>query len=157
MMKALIPDQLTNFLKYSLLHIAGIVGSSAVVADTEIEYLLLDSRKVYSPATSLFFALKGPRRDGHQFIPELYKKGVRSFVVSEEQDKAAYPGAGFIIVGDTLDALQQLAIYHRSQFTHTGYWHYRQQWKNDRQRMAVSTAYMMSTILSAVPKVITHR
>ena len=103
-------------MKYSLTHIAGIVGSSAVVADTEIEYLLLDSRKVYSPAASLFFALKGPRRDGHQFIPELYKKGVRSFVVSEEQDKAAYPDAGFIIVGDTLNALQQLAIYHRSQF-----------------------------------------
>jgi len=103
-------------LKYSLIHIAGIVGSSAVVADTKIEYLLLDSRKVYAPAASLFFALKGPRRDGHQFIPELYKKGVRSFVVSEEQDKAAYPDAGFIIVGDTLNALQQLAIYHRSQF-----------------------------------------
>ncbi len=103
-------------MKYSLIHITGIVGSSAVVADTEIEYLLLDSRKVYSPAASLFFALKGPRRDGHQFIPELYKKGVRSFVVSEEQDKAAYPDAGFIIVGDTLNALQQLAIYHRSQF-----------------------------------------
>lgn len=98
-------------------HIAGIVGSSAVVADTEIEYLLLDSRRVYSPAASLFFALKGPRRDGHQFIPELYKKGVRSFVVSEQQDKTAYPDASFIMVGDTLNALQQLAIYHRSQFS----------------------------------------
>ena len=75
-----------NFLKYSLTHIAGIVGSSSVVADNAIEYLLLDSRKIYSPATSLFFALKGPRRDGHQFIAELYKKGVRNFVVSEEQD-----------------------------------------------------------------------
>lgn len=98
-------------------HIAGIVGSSDIVTDTAIEYLLLDSRKVYSPALSLFFALKGPRRDGHQFIPELYKKGVRSFIVSEEQDKAVYPDASFIIVGDTLNALQRLTIYHRSQFT----------------------------------------
>ncbi len=97
-------------------HIAVIVGSSAVVADTPIEYLLLDSRKVYSPATSLFFALKGPRRDGHQFIPELYKKGVRNFVVSENQDKASYADASFILVGDTLTALQQLAIHHRSRF-----------------------------------------
>ncbi|MEP7376927.1 MAG: bifunctional UDP-N-acetylmuramoyl-tripeptide:D-alanyl-D-alanine ligase/alanine racemase [Chitinophagaceae bacterium] len=103
-------------MKYSLTHIAGIIGSPDEVTDTVIEYLLLDSRKVYSPAASLFFALKGLRRDGHQFIPELYKKGVRSFVVSEEQDKAAYPDASFIAVSDTLTALQQLAIYHRSQF-----------------------------------------
>jgi Alr-MurF fusion protein len=104
-------------LKYSLPHIAGIVGSSAIVTDTAIEYLLLDSRKVYSPAASLFFALKGPRRDGHQFIPELYKKGVRSFVVSEEQDKTGYPDASFLLVSDTLKALQQLSIHHRSRFT----------------------------------------
>ena len=104
-------------MKYSLSHIAGIVGSTAVVDDSTIEYLLLDSRKVYSPGSSLFFALKGPRRDGHQFIPELYKKGIRSFVVSEEQGQVAYPGASFILVSDTLTALQQLAIHHRSRFT----------------------------------------
>jgi alanine racemase len=99
-----------------LTNIARIAGSSALVAETSIEYLLLDSRKVYSPATSLFFALKGPRRDGHQFIPEMYKKGVRSFVVSESQDKDTYPDASFIVVSDTLTALQQLAMHHRSQF-----------------------------------------
>ncbi len=103
-------------MKYSLIHIAGVLGAKAVVADTIIEHLLPDSRKVYSPVTSLFFALKGPRRDGHQFIPELYKKGVRSFVVSEEQDLSSFPGASFIVVADTLAALQQLAIHHRSRF-----------------------------------------
>lgn len=103
-------------MKYSLNHIAEIVDSASVVAETEIKYLLLDSRKVYSPTASLFFALKGPRRDGHQFIPELYKKGVRSFVITEEQDVSVYPDANFIIVNDTLVALQQLAVYHRSRF-----------------------------------------
>jgi alanine racemase len=68
-------------LKYTLTHIAEIVGSASVVTRIEIEHLLLDSRKVYSPSSSLFFALRGPRRDGHQFIAELYKKGVRAFVV----------------------------------------------------------------------------
>ena len=97
-------------------HIAGIVDSSAVVADTAIEYLLLDSRKVYSPASSLFFAIKGIRRDGDQFIPELYKKGVRNFVVSHKVETTLYPGANFLEVNDTLAALQQLAAYHRSQF-----------------------------------------
>lgn len=104
-------------MKHALAHIAALIGKGNVVAGTAIEQLLLDSRKVYSPATSLFFALKGPRRDGHQFIPELYKKGVRSFVVSEEQDKQIYPGASFILVKDTLAALQQLSIHHRKQFS----------------------------------------
>ena len=37
--------------------------------------------------------------------------------MSEEQDQVAYPGASFILVGDTLASLQQLAIHHRSRFT----------------------------------------
>jgi alanine racemase len=103
-------------LKYSLDHIARIVGSASKVADSTIEYLVLDSRKIYSPATSLFFAIKGARRDGHLFIGEVYKKGVRNFVVSDPPDTTAYPEADFILVQDTLEALQQLAAWHRKQF-----------------------------------------
>src|SRR5262249_31473053 len=84
--------------------------------DSFIEHLLLDSRKIYSPATSLFFALKGPRRDGHQFISELYDKGVKNFVVSARPDTSHFPEANFVLVTDTLEALQRLAAYHRKQF-----------------------------------------
>jgi Alr-MurF fusion protein len=105
-------------LKYSIGHIAGIIeADQAVDNDTLITHLLLDSRKVHSSGTSLFFALKGPRRDGHQFISELYKKGVRNFVVSEKINAANYPGATFLLVNDTLDALQLLAANHRRQFS----------------------------------------
>ena len=104
-------------MKYSLHHIAAIVGASyQTIEDVVIDHLLLDSRKVYSPSSSLFFALRGPRRDGHQFIPELYKKGLRSFVVSEQPELANYPAANFLVVADTLVALQQLAIHHRKRF-----------------------------------------
>jgi alanine racemase len=103
-------------LKHTLDHIAGIIGSPSTTDKRVIEQLLLDSRKVYAPATALFFALKGPRRDGHQFIPELYKKGIRSFVVSTSVDAAAYPQAAFLLVDDTQAALQQLAAYHRGAF-----------------------------------------
>jgi alanine racemase len=103
-------------LKYSLQHIAAIVKSASTVNDSVIEYLVLDSRKIYSPRTSLFFALRGGRRDGHHFIPELYKKGVRNFVVSELPGQAVYPDANFILVDDTLGALQSLAAFHRQQF-----------------------------------------
>lgn len=82
-----------------------------------IEHLVLDSRRIHTPATSLFFAIKGPRRDGHQFIGELYKKEVRNFVVSETIDTSLYPGANFLKVADTLLALQRIAAWHREKFT----------------------------------------
>jgi Alr-MurF fusion protein len=97
-------------------HIARIVGSSSKGDDTIIEHLVLDSRKIYSPATSLFFALQGARRDGHQFIAEVYKKGVRNFIVTRKQEQDTYPEATFILVNDSLAALQQLATWHRQQF-----------------------------------------
>lgn len=104
-------------MNYSISHIANIINAAAsVVTDTTIEHLLLDSRKIYSPASSLFFSIKGIRRDGHQFIPELYKRGVRDFVISSEIEVTVYPEANFLLVDDSLVALQQLAAYHRQQF-----------------------------------------
>lgn len=50
--------------------------------DREIRDLALDSRKIVFPETALFFALKGQRRDGWDFIPDAYKKGVRNFVIA---------------------------------------------------------------------------
>lgn len=103
--------------KYLVSQIAKIIeAQSSIKADAVIHHLLLDSRKVYAPASSLFFAIKTNRRDGHQFIPELYKRGVKNFVISEEVDIALYPDANFLSVNDALAALQQLAAYHRSQF-----------------------------------------
>ncbi|MEO7983348.1 MAG: Mur ligase family protein, partial [Bacteroidota bacterium] len=105
-------------MSYTINNIARIVhAANAVTADTPIGYILLDSRKVFSPASSLFFAITGNRRDGHQFIPDLYKRGVRNFVVSQLLETAIYPGANFLLVKDTLAALQELAAYHRQQFT----------------------------------------
>ncbi|MBL7746621.1 MAG: bifunctional UDP-N-acetylmuramoyl-tripeptide:D-alanyl-D-alanine ligase/alanine racemase, partial [Chitinophagaceae bacterium] len=104
-------------MKYTVSNIARILAAEAVITiDSPIDHLLLDSRKVYSAATSLFFALKGFRKDGHQFITELYKKGVRNFVVSTPIEKTNFPEGNFLLVDDTLEALQQLAAFHRQQF-----------------------------------------
>ena len=104
-------------MNYSIDHIATIVNAKkSAESNISIEHLLLDSRKIYAPAASLFFALKGLRKDGHQFISELYKKGVRSFVVSDQPEAAVYPEAVFLQVNDTLEALHQLTAYHRQQF-----------------------------------------
>jgi alanine racemase len=87
-----------------------------VVHDYVVEHLLIDSRKAFSPATSIFFAIISPRRNGHDFIGELYRKGVRCFVVSSSIDGVDYPEATFIQVQDTVAALQQIAAWHRAQF-----------------------------------------
>lgn len=104
-------------MNYPLSHIARILAAKGTnVSGQEVEHLLTDSRRLYAPATTLFFALPGPRRDGHQFIPDLYKRGVRQFVVSREQDTESFPEAAFLLVTDTLLALQALAAWHRSRF-----------------------------------------
>jgi len=85
-------------------------------ANPLVEHLLFDSRSVATPAVSLFFALPGKQRDGHRFIPELYAQGVRQFIVSQDLDTQKIPEANILKVENTLDALQRLAAYHRSQF-----------------------------------------
>ncbi len=78
-----------------------------------ISKLLIDSRKVFSPGETLFIALKGRNHNGHKFIPDLYKKGIRAFVISEEIEVERFPEASFILVDNTLRALQSIAGNHR--------------------------------------------
>lgn len=105
-------------MNYAIRHIAAVIGGEALIrTECGIDHLLTDSRRIIVPERSLFFALEGPRRNGSTFIPELYRNGVRSFVVSELPETEAYPEANFIVVKDTLKALQQLAAWHRGQFS----------------------------------------
>ena len=104
-------------MNYSLADIAEITkgelfGSPLPV----IDHLLIDSRKIVSPSSSLFFAISTAHRNGHDFIRDAYKKGVRSFVISDSVDTNNFPEANFISVSNTTIALQQLAAYHRQQF-----------------------------------------
>ena len=85
-------------------------------ADANISYLMIDSRKLRHATDALFFAIKGRRQDGHHFIPDLIKNGVRNFVVTDETVIAKYPNTNFILVKDTVAALQKMAIAHRKQF-----------------------------------------
>ena len=103
---------------YTIENIAAIVNGRLQSTDTHaaIEQLLIDSRKLTYPASSLFFALDGPRRNGHLFIEDLYRRGVRNFVVHRSSDPASIPGSNIVTVDDTLAALQALASHHRSQF-----------------------------------------
>lgn len=76
----------------------------------------IDSRSVSLNPDTLFFAIAGSNHDGHRFIGELYKRGVKSFVVSSDEQAKIYPDASFLLVGNVLEALQQFALYHRHRF-----------------------------------------
>ncbi|MES2772850.1 MAG: bifunctional UDP-N-acetylmuramoyl-tripeptide:D-alanyl-D-alanine ligase/alanine racemase [Bacteroidota bacterium] len=102
---------------YSLSQIANITdGRLQSIATPVVKYVSVDSRKIFFPAETLFFAIVTGQRDGHAFINELYEQGVRSFAVSKMPDKSHFPEAGFIAVPNTLLALQHLSASHRSQF-----------------------------------------
>lgn len=87
-------------------------------ADANIGFLLTDSRSLCFPEETLFFALKTERHDGHAYIPELYRRGVRNFVVTGMPEGYAdgYPEANFLRVTDARKALQRLAERHRDEF-----------------------------------------
>jgi alanine racemase len=102
--------------QYTISNIQQITGAKgAIVHDASITNLLTDSRKTINPEASLFFALSG-RRDGHEFVADVYKAGIRNFVVSKPIDQALYPDANFLLVADVLVALQRLAAHQRKQF-----------------------------------------
>ena len=82
-----------------------------------ISWLLTDSRSLCFPNETLFFAIVTRRGDGHNYIRDLYNRGVRNFVVSRMPDRMDdYLESNFLLVKDTLAALQTLAAQHRAAF-----------------------------------------
>ena len=77
---------------------------------------LIDSRQLRNPAQSIFFALNGRLHNGHQYIDELYQKGVRNFIVSDETYQSKYPDAIFKICTNPLSILQAWATHHRAKY-----------------------------------------
>lgn len=74
----------------------------------------IDSRSVTTPETTMFFALKGPNHNGHDYVVKLYERGVRNFVISEKREEfIPLKEANFYEVEDVLKALQTYAKSHR--------------------------------------------
>ena len=102
---------------YTLPEVATVVGGQLVgnPEGLKISDLLIDSRHLVDARQALFFALTSTRNDGHKYIKELYDKGLRAFVVKRLPETPC-PAAAFIVVEDTMKALQALAAHHRQQF-----------------------------------------
>jgi len=91
-------------------------GSVYGRSDLTFSTLSTDSRTLAFSEDTLFVALTGDQHDGHNYIDELYDRGVRQFLVSTHPDLEKYPEAGFCYIGDTLSGLQQMASARRRQF-----------------------------------------
>lgn len=82
-----------------------------------VEKVVYDTRKIYNSEGQVFFALKGEFRNGTDFLNDAYRKGIRIFVVSEIPNKP-FRNAAYILVQNSLDALQELANHHRKKFNY---------------------------------------
>jgi alanine racemase len=80
-----------------------------------IDAVAIDSRSLQNSSTTLFFALVGPNNDAHSYIKEVVEKGVQYFVVTHIPE-GCQGKANFLILNNTLEALQLFAAYYRSLF-----------------------------------------
>ena len=82
--------------------------------DGEIKELITDTRKLSLNAGAVFFAIGGKNHDGHNYVTDAYKSGIRMFV-TEKPIKLA-DDACIIQVESSLMALQVIARERRGEF-----------------------------------------
>ena len=104
---------------YNIEKITTLIGARRYgVGEASVGWILTDSRSLCFPEETLFFALRTKRNDGHRYIADLYRRGVRCFVVETvpANFETRFPEASFLKVVNTLAALQRLAERHRDEF-----------------------------------------
>jgi Alr-MurF fusion protein len=105
---------------YSLEEINSVLGGQFLQLGStgQVDQIVFDSRRIQRPLHSLFVAIVTEHNNGHKYLAEAYKKGVRNFLVSEKVSMESLPDATVIHVSNTLRALQQLAAFHRGHFNY---------------------------------------
>ncbi|MCK5134339.1 MAG: bifunctional UDP-N-acetylmuramoyl-tripeptide:D-alanyl-D-alanine ligase/alanine racemase [Bacteroidales bacterium] len=97
-------------------HIHGTIHGDASIP---VSTLAIDSRTLAPSEATMFVALVGEQHDGHDYIKELYGRGIRAFLVSRLPDISSYVDAGFCLVENTLAGLQEMAAARRQTFEGT--------------------------------------
>lgn len=101
-------------MNYTLSEIARICGGTFTGENRRVTEVVTDSRSCGMPAAPLFVAMCGARHDSHDFVDGMYARGVRAFLVERPLDER--DGAGYVVVGNAIDALQRLAADWRRRF-----------------------------------------
>jgi Alr-MurF fusion protein len=94
--------------------IQGVILGSEI--DASIHSVVYDSRLIKEGDNKVFFALNGRFRKGIDFFDDAYDKGIRVFVVDRE-GFTIKTDAVYIHVKDALEALLDLAKWHRKKFS----------------------------------------
>lgn len=94
-----------------------ILNNNLAVNVISIKGFSIDSRLVDDG--DLFVAIEGENTDGHYFIKDAFKKGAPACMVEEGKycRDDIEPGKAIIEVSDTLQALKQIAMQHRQQYS----------------------------------------
>lgn len=106
-------------MQYTIQEIATITKASLLNRKAQhgvIEHLLLDSRNITFTDSSLFIAINGRHFNAHDFLSIAYQQGIRHFMIEEERDITAFPAGNFLLVKNTVTALQDIATYHRQNY-----------------------------------------
>ena len=107
-------------MNYTIEEVTTLIGAHLYgTAEASIGFLLTDSRSLCFAEETLFFALTTSRNDGHRYIADLHRRGVRNFVVQHlPADYATtYADSNFLKVTGVLQALQRLAERHRDDYS----------------------------------------
>jgi alanine racemase len=107
-----------NLVIMKLSEIYGILGYDYRGKDMVVSHIFIDSRNpVERIETALFAAIKGERHDGHDYIKELYAKGIRNFIVNRDFTVENLDEGNIIAVENTLNAIQDIAANYRNTFS----------------------------------------
>lgn len=103
-------------MRYRLSEIARLVGWEMRGTDVEVNEVVVDSRNHAFGHGAMFVAMRGDNHDGHDFIDDMYARGIRAFMVERDCAVERYADVGIVRVGNSLEALQALAAAHRDNF-----------------------------------------
>ncbi len=101
-------------MNYRLSDIAAICSARLCGEDRVVEGVITDSRSSYVGVSSLFVAMCGVNHNSHDYIKQMMGRGVSAFMV--EDCRVVEPSASYIVVDNSIRALQCLAGYHRQSF-----------------------------------------
>lgn len=83
----------------------------------QVTDIITDSRQLSFTEGMAFLAIRGIHHDGHIFVENLFRKGIRVFIVEKLPGNIEFfSGAAFIVSENSIEALHLLASYKRKNF-----------------------------------------
>jgi alanine racemase len=83
-----------------------------------IELLITDTRKISDGRKAMFFAINGKNHDGHKYLEQAYKLGVRFLIVERSIDVTHFPKATIFQTANSITLLQTIVALHRAKFNY---------------------------------------